>query len=369
MGIYDLLSRNTLARKRYALKFFLVALPLIILALAELILFILMSQSAVKLSLPVIVTLVLFLIVFGAALMLYLFTKLVTPLTLAKYSLDEYLVSHKIPDLPLNYEDEAGELLANIQETITQLDKLIVEKSDMVDLLSHDVRSPVGRILSLSNLIKTDSDEKDLYADYITNECMGLLSMLENILLILREESSEFKLEFVNLNKLIQETLSFYQFSAAEKSLTMKVSIDESIYIPIQEQLFKQAIRNIIGNAIKFSPDGKTISISGEQDADLIKLRIKDEGLGFKQDDIQKIFNRFTSAGKKGTHGEASTGLGLYLSKKIVEKHGGMLVAESGGENKGATFTFVLYRLVIKKPQDKLGRKQEMKPIVTPRAR
>ncbi len=214
-----------------------------------------------------------------------------------------------------------------------------------------------------------DAEDVELYTDYIINECTGLLSMLENILLILKEENNEFRLEFVNLNKLVQETLGFYQFSAAEKNLKVNVSIDPGIYIPIQQQLFKQAIRNILGNAIKFSPEGKTITIEGRQDIDQISLSIKDEGLGFKPGDMKKIFERFTTAGKKGTHGEASTGLGLYLSKKIVERHGGNLVAESEGEYKGASFTIVLYRLVIKKPQDKVIRNGEMKTVVAFRGR
>ncbi len=91
-----------------------------------------------------------------------------------------------------------------------QLDTLLVRKSDMIDLLSHDLRSPVARIQNLSYLIKTDDREnKDIYADYITNECKGLLRMLENILLMLKEDSNAFTLANVNLKQLMQETVQF----------------------------------------------------------------------------------------------------------------------------------------------------------------
>ena len=112
-----------------------------------------------------------------------------------------------------------------------------------------------------------------------------------------------------------------------------------------------------MGNAIKFSSDGKNIFITGKQENDGVCLSVKDEGLGFMQSEIEKLFDRFTSTGKKGTHGEASIGLGLYLSKKMIEKHSGKLVAASEGINKGATFTIMLPSLVTKKPRTKTVQK------------
>ena len=106
-----------------------------------------------------------------------------------------------------------------------------------------------------------------------------------------------------------------------------------------------------MGNAIKFSSDGMNIYIVATQDNDKVILTIRDEGLGFLHADMEQIFDRFTSAGKKGTHGENSIGLGLYLSKKMIEKHDGRLYAQSDGPNKGATFTILLNRLITGKKQ------------------
>jgi signal transduction histidine kinase len=359
MKIYHSLSRFIPTRNKYALKFFVVALPMIVIALAELIVFVMISKGKIRISFDSTVIFFLLLINISAVSIIILFDKLVTPLRVAKEALDNYIASREIPELPVVYTDEAGLLLGNIQATLTQMDGLLSEKSDMIDLLSHDLRSPVGRISSIASLIKSDPESKDLYSDYITNECKGLIRMLENILLMLKEESNTLNVTNVNLKQLIQETVSFFDFAAAEKSLQMKLAIDETIYINVQPELFTQAVRNIIGNAIKFSPDGKSICISGKQDMEKISLSIQDEGLGFKPRDIQKLFDRFTSAGKKGTHGETSTGLGLYLSKKIVEKHGGKLLAESEGINHGASFTIVLYRLVTKKAKSKTGAREK----------
>ena len=370
MNVYDFFSRISISKKSYALKFFLATLPIVLAALGVIVLLWLELAGRIKVPVVALIALGVLLVIISALTTLFIFNRLLKPLDVAIDAMDQYIENRTIPVLPGTYEDEAGLLMVSVQETITKLERLIIEKSDMIDLLSHDLRSPVGRILALSNLIKDEEGaEKELYADYIVNECTGLLSMLENILMILKEENQEFRLEFVNLHQLIDETLAFFQFSIADKKLAMEVSVDENIYMPIQPQLFKQALRNIIGNAIKFSPEGKKITIQAKQDEDHIELCVKDQGLGFKPSDMKKIFERFTTAGKKGTHGEASTGLGLYLSKKIIENHGGILEAESEGEYKGASFKIILYRLIIKKPQEKTSVKRNAKTIMAVRHR
>ena len=340
--------------KKHVSKIFLVAFPVIILATAELFIFFMIGDGRIKVSTGMAFLLVFILTLVAISGMLYLYNKLVHPLRQAKDALNNYISSQEIPQLPDHIGDEAGLLLSNIHATITQLDALNVEKTDMIDLISHDLRSPVGRIMSLSNLIKTeDGADVGLYSDYIINECKGLLRMLENILLMLKEDNHVFGMVSVNLKKIILDTLTFFDFPIAEKGLKTNIAIDESVYIHVQPDLFTQAVRNILGNAIKFSPDGKTIHITGKEEREKVYLVIEDEGVGLKPEDVGRIFDRFTKAGKRGTRGESSVGLGLYLTRKIIEKHDGQIIADSKGLNKGATFTIVLHRLVTKKPQDK----------------
>jgi signal transduction histidine kinase len=348
--------------KKYTSKGFLIAAPVVLLALTELAIFFIISFGHIQVSMWMAVVVVLILSAIAIAGVLYLYNRMVKPLQLAKVALNNYVVTQKIPELPTHTTDEAGLLLKKIHATITQLDALNVEKSDMIDLLSHDLRSPVGRIISLSNLIKHDPDgDISLYADYINNECKGLLRMLENILLMLKEDNHVLGMSNVSLEKIITETVSFFDFSLAEKKILLDIDIDPKVVIHVQPDLFTQAVRNILGNAIKFSPEGKTIHLTGKQEMEKISLSIRDEGLGLKPGDAEQIFDRFTKAGKRGTKGEASVGLGLYLSKKIVEKHAGELVAESMGVNKGASFTIILHRLITKKP-DKMISKDIFEP-------
>jgi signal transduction histidine kinase len=351
MNLYRFFSEIAFARKKHVLKFLLIVFPVVLFALADLVIFVVMTKNWATVPLKTTIIVIFLLTLFSAISILYLFDKLTTSLRLARQALNNDLEFREVPNLPVHNVDEAGLLLSDIQATITQLDLLLSEKSDMIDLLSHDLRSPLSRIISLSSLIKTDTESsKNLYADYITDECKNLLRILENILLMLKEDGNNFKVVNVSLKKTILEAVAFFDFAVTEKNLQVYVTVDDSISVNVQQGLFTQVLRNLLGNAIKFSPDHKAIFISAKEEKDRVSLTLQDEGLGFAASDIHRMFERFTNAGKKGTHGESSTGLGLYLSRKIIEKHGGKLIAESKGINKGASFTIVLYQAAGKKP-------------------
>jgi len=368
MKFPDLVSKLPLFKKGNASKFFLIAVPVILHALSELAILIMVSNGVIKLSYRMAFLLVFLLTIVAVAGVLYLYNRLVSPLRLAKQALSNYVVSQEIPQLPTRTGDEASLLLSNIHATITQLDALIVEKTDMIDLLSHDMRSPVARIIGFCDLLKDCGEaERVEYADSIVSECRGLLRMMENILIMLKEDNQVFTLANINLKKLVTEVADFFSFSIVGKNIALEVDIDDTIYIHVQPDLFTQALRNLVGNAVKFSPDDKAIYISAREENNQISLCIRDEGLGLEPEDITKIFDRFTSAGKKGTHGEASVGLGLYLSRKIIEKHDGKLVAESDGINKGASFTIYLHQLVTKKPQVRMLKNPELSPKEQPK--
>lgn len=331
------------------MKFFVALFPLIFMLLLQLGFHFLVLTGHVSVSKAVVVCSELILSTLACYCSYYLFRQLVAPLKLAKTALDEYELLRQLPALPVVFDDEAGALLESIQHTISKMDKLITGKTDMIDLLSHDLRSPVGRIISLAELIRIDpEDNKELYCKYIEKECNGLLRMLENILVMLKDDSGESTFEQVNLKKVVQETVDFFDFRIAEKKLDVRIGIDGAIMVDVQQDLFVQSLRNIISNAVKFSPDGKSIVIDARVEPDRLFLAVIDEGMGFKQSEVQHLFDRFSSAGKKGAKGEASTGLGLYLSKKIIERHGGQLIAQSAGINKGAAFTIALTRFTVK---------------------
>ena len=354
MKVYDIFSKIYPAKNKYAVKFFLIVLLGSIIPLLMLALFVVNSAGVTHAMHTA------GLAATGISIVLLiacwrLCKQLVAPVALAHDSLVAYNTTKVLPNLPLNYHDEIGLLFKDMQEFLDNIDTQLTEKSDMIDLLSHDLRSPVARIMGLSNLIKLDENPENVeYAEYIYNECKNLNTLLENILLMFKGDTHAFEAQNVNLNSLITESVNFFKIAAADKDLTLKADINEDLVINVQAGLFTQAIRNIIGNAIKFSKEGKSIFITAKKKGQEVSITIRDEGVGMKHDELVKIFERFTKAGKKGTKGEASFGLGLYLSKKIIEKQGGKIVAESEGPNKGAIFVITLYQLITKKSGNKI---------------
>jgi signal transduction histidine kinase len=347
MGIYDFVSKLRPFRKKYALKYFLIIVPVVLLPLVALVIL----AIATHIKIVVIGASVVVVFTILAAILVYkLFSNIVVPLQVARHTINMYVNNGKLPTLTNVYDDEAGRLLEDIYKTLEEIDFRFTEKSDMIDLLSHDLRAPVARIMGLSNLIKLDDETpKEEYADLISEECRNVLSLMENILMMFKEDVSAFEPQIVNLRGLLIDTVSFFNIAAADKNLKVEVDVDDSVYINVQYGLIKQAVRNILGNAIKFSSEGKRITITSKEQNDQVAITIRDEGMGLEKGDLQKIFERFTSSGKKGTKGETSIGLGLYLSKKIIEKQGGKISAESEGVNKGATFTITLFQLITKK--------------------
>lgn|GEM_PF-243310 len=351
MKVYNVFSRFPLARNRYALKFLIVALPGMLVPLITLSLYITYSTEETS-RLRFLGIAAVLLTIAAAVASYFLYVRLLKPIYLARKAINKYTAFRNVPSLPTHHEDEAGMLLHDIQHALEQIDEQLTEKSDMIDLLSHDLRSPVTRIMGLSNVIKLDDDPETVeYAEMISTECRNLLTMMENILLMFREDVLAFAPQNVNLLSLAEDSVKFFNILAGQKNLSLKVDIDEHLFINVQQGLFTQAMRNILGNAIKFSSEGKAIYISAKQVGHQVQITIRDEGVGMGQKELVQIFERFTAAGKKGTHGETSIGLGLYLCKKIIEKQGGHVAAYSEGANKGAVFTITLYQLITKKPK------------------
>ena len=108
------------------------------------------------------------------------------------------------------------------------------------------------------------------------------------------------------------------------------------------ETAFKQVFNNLIGNAIKFSQPGSQIKVNAKKDESEIKIEVIDEGLGFKKDAAEALFKPFTEHSRKGSKGESSQGMGLFIARRFVNKHSGKLIATSLGPNKGATFSIYL---------------------------
>jgi signal transduction histidine kinase len=144
--------------------------------------------------------------------------------------------------------------------------------------------------------------------------------------------------EPVDIAVLVQEVAEANRPLAARKDQTIKVAAPPDQTAICDSDRIREAIDNLVSNAVKYSPIGGAIDIFVTQDAGTITVQVSDEGAGLSPEDISRLFGRFQRLSAKPTAGETSTGLGLSIVKRIVDLHSGRITVESGGPGKGATF-------------------------------
>lgn len=209
----------------------------------------------------------------------------------------------------------------------------------MVKIAAHDLRGPIGAMVTGISTIMMDTQKNH------TND-NNLLRMLKtsgenalaltNDLLLVNPDLEEFEKEPVDVYELLRYCIDLLQHKADEKSQNIRLE-GRSLILPLSREKMWRAFSNLIANAIKFSPTHTTINIALDHDAGQALLSIKDQGIGIPAELKDKVFDLFTKAKRRGTGGEQSFGLGLAISRQIVEAHGGRLWFESeSGE--GTTF-------------------------------
>ena len=226
-----------------------------------------------------------------------------------------------------------------------------IEK-EFIDIAAHELKNPIQPILGLAQILRSterERKEEDDYLDIIIRNAKRLQRLTEDILDVTKIESRSLLLqkETFNLNRLILNAVedSRNQITKENKDQDIKIELvskvkDEDILIEADKSRINQVISNLISNAIKFTKEG-TISITVEKREEydgskVVAFRIKDSGIGIEREMLPRLFTKFTTSSKSGT------GLGLFISKSIIEAHGGKIWAENNSDDKGTTFTFTL---------------------------
>jgi PAS domain S-box-containing protein len=241
-----------------------------------------------------------------------------------------------------NAEDE-------LKRSTDNLVKLNETKDRFISIISHDLRTPFSSILGFTDLLLSDSDltelEKKQYIEFIKESSKSMLSLVNSLLDWTRLQTGRirFEPEKIEAYKIIDSSLNALSGVAFQKKIEIISDISKDIVIFIDKDLMLQVFNNLISNAIKFTPQHGTITISIKPSERMrfIEFSIKDTGVGIKPDDIKKLFKVDTKFTSEGTEGEKGTGLGLSLVKEIIDKHGGKVWVESEF-GKGSEFKFTL---------------------------
>ncbi|WP_245179113.1 sensor histidine kinase [Flavobacterium chilense] len=330
-------------KKSYAFKFLFVAFIGIHIPLIGILFFVLYYNHSVSPTSILIFSLVMTLL--ATLITLVVLNQLIKPISLASKSLDDYRNNRKLSILPTEYTDEAGLLLCNIQESIYESESFINEKQDLIYMLSHDLKNFAGNPQGLANLIISENPSESIrqLAELICESTNLQFRYIENFIKLLQEQDRVVKgnlemrmISFPNILPFINEQVEQRLIDKNIK-LTLNLELIEA-KLRIDEGLLVQVIVNLISNAVKFSYFDSEIKVRVYNENSKFIITVTDRGIGFDKNQIDELFKKFTKMSRLGTANESSTGIGLYLCKKIIEKNKGRLSATSEGKNKGAEF-------------------------------
>lgn len=240
-------------------------------------------------------------------------------------------------------------LSKKLMEKQKQIEELSNAKVEFMNQVMHETKSPLTSIIGYTDTFMKGSfgeikKEQINPLNIIKRQAVRILNMTNDLLDLSRLESGKAKLEkkLLPINEVIERAIEEMKPQVDEKKLDLIKEIDPGLpSIPMNENKIIQVFINLLSNATKFSkPDGK-IFISTELLDKQVQVSIRDEGMGIDAEDLPHIFERFYRASKEAV-AVRGTGLGLALTKGIVEVHGGRIWAVSGGLNKGAVFYVTL---------------------------
>ena len=236
-----------------------------------------------------------------------------------------------------------------IKKTNDELAKLNAEKDKFFSIIAHDLRSPFNGFLGLTQLMTEELPDMSLAETQkivvsMRNSATNLFRLLENLLdwSTMQQGLISFNREVAQLAPIVDESMAIILEPAKIKGIEINFDIPADITVFADRNMLQTVIRNLVSNAVKFTPKGGKISVSAKATIDnSVEFSVKDTGIGMSKTMVADLFRLDVQTNRKGTEGEPSAGLGLIICKDFIEKNGGKLWIESE-EGKESAFCFTL---------------------------
>jgi signal transduction histidine kinase len=229
-----------------------------------------------------------------------------------------------------------------------ELKELNASKDKFFSIIAHDLKNPFNTLIGFSEMMKESVRLNDPttfyeYAAMINTSAVQTYRLLENLLEWASAQRG--KLEFIpvqlNLYELVKDEFSMAEEMAIGKDIELICHIDEYMTITADKNMLRTILRNLISNAIKFTHRKGKVEVNAKISGQNAEISVSDNGIGMSSETISKLFKLDSNLLTRGTDNESGTGLGLFLCKEFVEKHGGRIWAESA-EADGSVFKFII---------------------------
>lgn len=223
-----------------------------------------------------------------------------------------------------------------LQKQTEELTELNDTKDKFFSIMAHDLKNPVSTFKTITEMLSTNSlafsdAEKNELLVSMTASAKHLLVLLDNLLTWSRSQTGKivFSPEYVNLKDILDNSIALLHNSAINKSIELVNFVKDDIKLFADANMLATVIRNLVSNAVKFTPEGGKVSLNTEIFKDKIRICIKDTGVGMNAEQSANLFMLSTNISTKGTRNETGTGLGLIICKEFIDKHSGSISVES----------------------------------------
>jgi signal transduction histidine kinase len=292
-------------------------------------------------------------LVFALLLGLVLSWSVVGPIRRTGARLEEIATGDFSRHLEVANRDELGALAANLNRMSDELSRLYGEldsanrhKSEFLANMSHELRTPLNAVIGFSDLLLLEqfgtlNEHQAGCARDIVDAGRHLLGLINDILDLSKIEAGKMELELssVSLRETLETGLRMHAEGAMHAGIELGLTVvPDDITLTADERKLRQIVFNLLSNAVKFTPAGGRIDITARAGPEAVEVMVSDSGCGVAPEDLELIFDEFRQGANRRPDG---TGLGLPLSRRLVELHGGRLWVESGNRS-GATFRFTL---------------------------
>ena len=252
--------------------------------------------------------------------------------------------------------DELGALAENINRMDVELGRLYLalasasrHKSEFLANMSHELRTPLNAIIGFSDVLSLElagpiNDTQRQYVEDVQDAGQHLLSLINDILDLSKVEAGRMELALgeVSIVDVLERGLTMHRARATRNAIALELNVEPSVgVVHADERKVRQIVFNLVSNAVKFTPSGGRVEVSALRRDGVVEIAVADTGIGIPVADQQRIFEEFQQAVDGAIDPAEGTGLGLTLSRRFVELHGGRLWVESE-PGRGTTFRFTL---------------------------
>jgi two-component system sensor histidine kinase VicK len=293
--------------------------------------------------------------------------------------LQERLWAHKMPHFTLEtcmvrpdgssfwcqvtsvlFQDEEGEMGYTTLEDITERKKLAIAHKHLYDaqetilhLIAHDLKNPINNIEIVVRLLLQHAairgiepasalHDVEKLLGVVSQSCTTANALIRDVLYLGELESTQFEKQRIDFGAFLHERLEVFRISAQEKQIALELHLpDKAVHVAIHRERFGRILANLLSNALKFTPAGGSIRVHLQEHDGRVRLLVQDTGMGIPAELQPLVFDKFSRASRPGLYGDSTTGLGLFITKQLVEMHGGKIGLESR-ENEGTTFAIDL---------------------------